>query len=302
MKRIAMGLLGLFVTAAGFAQSSPAQRVADDALVIDRVTEASKRDLPKDLLLRIVEEDIDLLRGKRADGTYQYATYERFEDGRTTRTFSIRPKAEEMQTVEVKGAFVYRVLLDVPSRRMLVRKNLPVWIERVDMEFIPDGSSRTERSSVEVKAWQQPGEVRPVDIPAVSRQATIRVVATVAPDGGYGNLDVALVQAKVVDKVESPYADAVSSARAVQRSLQNGELPSVRAMAQRMRASLVSPAARREVLSEPVVTEMSPASSGANQVEMQAELQLIEDLLTGSEEERRQGMDRLHQLIRTMRR
>jgi len=33
-----------------------------------------------------------------------------------------------------------------------------------------------------------------------------------------------------------------------------------------------------------------------------AELQAIEDLLTGSEAEKRQGMDRLHQLIRKNRR
>jgi hypothetical protein len=66
-----------------FAQA-PAQRVADDALVIDRVAEVSKRDLPADLLKRIVNEDIDLLRGKRADGTYEFANYERLEAGRKT--------------------------------------------------------------------------------------------------------------------------------------------------------------------------------------------------------------------------
>ncbi|MFP5246826.1 MAG: hypothetical protein ACLGH0_09035, partial [Thermoanaerobaculia bacterium] len=39
----------------------------------------------------------------------------------------------------------------------------------------------------------------------------------------------------------------------------------------------------------------------ATRLEMQTELQLIEDLLTGSENERREGLDRLHQLIRRMR-
>src|SRR6185436_8935001 len=65
-------------------------KVADDGLVIDRVAEASKRDLPRDLLKRIVNEDIDILRGKRQDGSYQYATYERFEAGRNTQSFSIQ--------------------------------------------------------------------------------------------------------------------------------------------------------------------------------------------------------------------
>ena len=54
----------LLLAIAGVVQAqSPAQRVADDAMVIDRVAELSKRDLPRDLLKRMVTEDIDLLRG-----------------------------------------------------------------------------------------------------------------------------------------------------------------------------------------------------------------------------------------------
>jgi hypothetical protein len=44
-----------------------------------------------------------------------------------------------------------------------------------------------------------------------------------------------------------------------------------------------------------------PAPDTASRVETQAELQLIEDLLTGNDTERRQGLDRLHQMIRRMR-
>jgi hypothetical protein len=48
--------------------------------------------------------------------------------------------------------------------------------------------------------------------------------------------------------------------------------------------------------------EVRPSSSDvASQLELQTELQLIEDLLTGSEAERREGLDRLHQMIRRVR-
>ena len=57
----------------------PIARVADDAKTVDRVAEASKRDLPRDLLARIINNDIELLRGHRSDGTYEYASFERFE-------------------------------------------------------------------------------------------------------------------------------------------------------------------------------------------------------------------------------
>jgi hypothetical protein len=47
---------------------------------------------------------------------------------------------------------------------------------------------------------------------------------------------------------------------------------------------------------------VTAAPDNASQLEMQTELQLIEDLLTGNDTERREGLDKLHQLIRKMRR
>jgi len=290
----------LFLTTTLHAQQNVMQRVAEDAIVFDRVAQVSKRDLPRDLLERIVEEDIDLLRGKRADGTYQYATFERFDSGRINRSFSIQPRGEDkMETVEVKGDWVYRVVLEVPGRKMIVRKNQPVWVERVDIDYVGERGTENERESVEVKQWLQPGEFRPVEIPDVARRATVRVVARAEEKGGYGNVNISLVKARIVDNADSPYADTVASARAVQRALENGDVASVRASAQRMRSTLGSSAPA------PVVArraEPAPeASASAPRPEIHGELQTIEDLLTGSEQERREGMDRLHQLIRRMR-
>ena len=304
MKR---AVLILLFTAGAFAQQPPfIQQVADDALVVDRVAQVSKRDLPRDLLKRLVNEDVDLLRGKRPDGSFQYATYERFEAGRSTQSFSIQPRKDQMETNEVKGSFIYRVVLEVPARRLIVRKNLPVWIERVDIEMVPEGKSQTDRSSVDVKAWMQPGEVKPIDLPAVARQVKIGIVANGDPKG-YGNLDVVLVQARIVDNADSPYAQAVASAKAMQRALDNSDIPSLRASAQRVRDVLGAPVRQAAVApSQPVPSQSSvtvtAAPDSATQIEMQTELQLIEDLLTGNDTERREGMDKLHQLIRKMRR
>lgn len=303
MKR-ALWITMLFAAALN-AQQQPnvAQRVADDAVVFDRVAQASKRDLPRDLLKRIIEEDIDLLRGKRADGSYAYATFERFDSGRVDDSFSIQPHGEnKMETVEIKGDWIYRMLIEVPGRKLLVRRNSPVWIERVDLDYISERGTQTERQTIDVKQWLKPGEFRPVDLPAVARRVTARVVATVEEKGGYGNLNVSLVKARIVDNADSPYADAVVTAKAVQRALDNGDVPSIRAMAQRMRSSLGGPAAssvtvtaRRSEMPEVAATPSQPSP------EMRGELQTIEDLLTGTEQERREGMDRLHQLLRRMR-
>jgi len=294
MKRV---LLIVMIAASVRAQTSPAQRVAGDAMVIDRVAEVSERDLPRDLLKRIVEEDIDLLRGKHPDGSYDYASWARFEASRISNSFSIQPRGDRMETVEIKGTWVYRVVLEIPAHRLLVRKNRPIWIERVDVDYIGEGATTSQQQSFEVKAWMQPDEIRPIDLPVIARQATVKVIAAVDPKGGYGNVDVALAQAKIVDKEDSPYAGAVTSAKALLLALDKGEIPSLRSMAQRMRASLGGAATTADA----AVATQKPQPDLAQRLEMQAELQLIEDLLTGTESERRDGLDRLHQAIRRLR-
>jgi hypothetical protein len=291
-------LLIALLLAASVQAQTVVQRVGEDAIAIDRVAAASKKDLPRDLLKRIIEEDIDLLRGKRNDGTYEYASFERFDSGRIAQDFSVQYRKDKMDVLEVKGAFVYRVQVEVPSRRLLVRRNRPVWIERVDLEYLPERGSQSARQSIEVKQWLKPGEFRPVDLPQVARQATVRVVATVEEKSGYGNVEISLIKARIVDNADSPYGDAVASAKAIQRGLENNDVPSIRAMAQRLRQGLEGGRVGREPA---VPVEMSRPAPESADPQMREELQQIEDLLTGTEPERREGMDRLHQLIRRLR-
>ncbi|HEX8171529.1 MAG TPA: hypothetical protein VF824_13400 [Thermoanaerobaculia bacterium] len=300
MKRALAAIVLAIIFASHANAQVDAARVAADAMVVDRVAELSKRDLPTDLLKRLVAEDVELLRGRRPDGTYAFASYERFEAGRVTESFSIQPRADKMDTLEMRGAYIYRVILDVPARRLMVRKNRAVWVERLDFEYVPYGKTQNERQSIEIKAWLQPTEVRPVDLPAIARQATVKIIATADPKTGYSNLDVALVQARIVDAPDSPYARALAAEKAMQRALDNADVKSLRTMAARVRESL-GDAPRVDVATSSPAAEPR-ASDAATQLEMQTELQMIEDLLTGSESERREGLDRLHQLVRRLRR
>lgn len=296
-----MGMLALVATAAG-AQVDVAQ-VIDDAIVLDRVAEVSKKDLPTALLKRMVTEDIELLRGPRPDGTYQHATWERLEGGRKTGSFSVQPRGEKSQTMEIRGANVYRVILDSPGRRLLVAKNRPVHIQRVDVEYIPSGSTISKVHSVPVDKPLVPGQNHPIDLPEIARQATVRVVAKADENAGYGNVSVALVEARIVDNSESPYADAVASAKAVLRALDNADVPSIRAMAARIRDSLGARAAAAPapVPATRTVEVTAPRVEAAPAPEIYLELQAIEDLLTGTDTERREGLDKLHQLVRKLR-
>lgn len=302
MKRmIPVAILAL--AASALAVEIPVQRVADDAKVIDRVAEAAKRDLPQELLKRILNDDIEALRGKRPDGSYDYATYERLEASRSDQSFSVNPRKNDLaEHFEIKGLFAYRLIIDVPSRRMLVMmKNRRVYIDHVELEYIPMTSSATQRQSTKVEAWMEPGETRNIEFPEVARQVTARVFAKADEKAGYGNINLTLIRARVVDNTDSPYADAVASARAMIRAVDNGDIPSIRSMASRMHTDLAgaAPPVTAAATPNPATPVATPTSTPG--VDVYQQLQAIEDLLTGTDAEKREGLDRLHQLLRHLR-
>jgi hypothetical protein len=305
MRWIAVALFA--TTALAQQQVVPVARVADDARVIDRVAEASKGDLPRDLMRRIVTEDIELLRGRRADGTYAYANYERMESSRVSEAYSVQPSGEdELSKVEIRGEFGYRLTVGLPQRRMVVTKNRPLWIENVEIEFIPQGSSASKIVNMPVKATLEPGQTRNIDFPEIGRQATARVYVRAAKDGGYGNIVLTLIQAKVFDNADSPYADAVNSAKSILKALDHSEVPSIRSMAARMESDLRqrTPATAPpsgSTIDVSAVPAVATTTAAPVQPDVYAELQAIEDLLTGNDSERRTGLDKLHQLMRRLR-
>lgn len=287
----------LFVTATAFGEV-PVERVADDARAIDRIAEMSRRDLPKDLLVRLVRHDIDLLRGKRPDDSYEYATYEALEGGRDSESFSIQPTGPgELKKVEMRGGVIFRVVLSAPSRRLVVAKNRPLWIERVEVEYVPQRGTSRKTQTTTIGAALEPGQSRQVDLQEIARSAVVRVFVRAEKESGYGNLTVTLLNARIFDDPASPYARAVESAKALLKAVEGGEVAAIRSVARRLAGDLPL-RAPTPALPAPVVPMPLPAPAGSPSL---AELQAVEDLLTGTEAERREGMDRLHQLIRRMR-
>ncbi|HEY6141492.1 MAG TPA: hypothetical protein VI670_27355 [Thermoanaerobaculia bacterium] len=291
-------IAALLFAAAAATTDVPAAQIALDARVVDRVAEVSKRDLPRDLLRRMITDDIELLRGKRPDGTYAYAMYDRMEASRKEESYSIED-AKKSSRLELRGAWIYRLIISSPARKLLLSHNRHVFIERVEIEYLPAGSTSSKVKTLDVNGWIEPGTSRNVDLDEVARQATARVYVHADPEG-YGNIDLALLEAKIFDNTDSPYADAVSSAKAILRGIDNNDIPSIRAMAQRM-ANGLQPSAPAVAAVDVIAPRPEPAAA-APAPEIAAELQSIEDLLTGTEAERRQGLDKLHQLLRRLRR
>jgi hypothetical protein len=304
MRHIAVVLV--FLATSAVAQV-PVARVAADAKVIDRVAEASTNDLPHDVLKRIVNEDIDLLRGRHADGTYQYAGYDRMEAARKSDTISVDPEHKE-SVLELRDAFAFRLMISVPQRRMLVAKNHHIYIDRVEIELLPQKSSEKKFQTVKVDAWIEPGASKTIDLDEIGRQTVARVYAH-AEKGGYANVTLTLVEARLFDDPSSPYSDTVESAKAILKGIDHNDKPSIRAMAQRIAGKLQADSTiPATVIGNPPATiAATPSASqidvtaGRGEADTVTELQAIEDLLTGTEAERRQGVDRLHQLLRRLR-
>jgi hypothetical protein len=298
-------IAALLFAAAAAAANVPAAQIALDARVVDRVAEVSKRDLPRDLLKRMMENDIELLRGKRSDGSYAYATHDRMEASRQSESFSIED-AKKSTRLELRGSWVYRLVISAASRRMLVTRNRHVFIEKIEIEYLPEGAASSKVQTLDVNGWIEPGTSRNVDLDQIARQATARVYVH-ADAEGYGNIELALLEAKIFDNPDSPYADAVNSAKAIVRGVENDDIASIRAMAQRLARDLepgagVMPSAAEREASPAGTGSLAPLGMTPPAPDIAGELQAIEDLLTGTEVERRQGLDRLHQLLRRLRR
>jgi len=275
------------------------EKVRIDAMVVDRVVELSKRSIPEDLLRRLVTEDLEMLRGSRPDGGYDYAYYDRYEAQRHSESFSIRPAkdADHLEEAKVSRSYVFRLIMTVPSRRLLVTKNRRVWIDRVELEYIAQGSSDRKRQTFEIKRWIEPGESRTVELPVIPMQATARVFAKTDPDAGYGNLTLTLIEARIIDDAKSPYAAATASTKNLLRLIEAGNAGPIRSGAAELQSLLSA-----STTPPPVATAVRETVAATPATEdLHREVQTIEDLLTGTEAERREALERLHQLERRLR-
>ncbi|MEO8217510.1 MAG: hypothetical protein ABI718_10560 [Acidobacteriota bacterium] len=291
-------------------------KVRDDARVIKRIAEVAVKDLPRDVMTRIVNEDIDTLRGKRSDSTYRFAHYGREEAGRKSDGFTVSASGETT-ALTLKGEFVYALRIEIPSRRFVVRKNQRTWIDRVELDITPVEGTRTRYDAIPIGQWMDPGTNRMVELPDIARDARITVYAKTEKSGP-ASVQLALLEAKVQDDPSSPYARAVENEKLILSNLKKGDQSNLTTVANLI---MQDPALAgtyassygtitTETISRPMNGPgyASPANrAGSTQDvspqdgEMYGELQAIEDLLTGTDSERRHGLDRLHQLVRRLR-
>lgn len=216
MKQL-MLLAALLVSVSAFAiDPAPERDTNIDALAADlhalgRVT-AVAEDLgrSRQVLLAIVDNNVNTLRGPRDDGTFRWASLQREEGGRVKEEKTIEHvhTETELRYITVTGANGYRVEVTVPKKRGTFSGNNRVWIRNVLVDSTAfDG--RTSHHEIPVNAWVNPGDANGVALPEIGKSVKAVVELGVESGNKAAVAEVSLLQAKLVDDPNSPYFPAV---------------------------------------------------------------------------------------------
>lgn len=283
------------------------ERVYLDAEVIKRVAEVAHRDLPSELLQRIIEEDIDLLRGKELDGTYRYAHFEPIESGRVSEGFSVREQGEDgkQDRNQFRAKNVFKLIVHIPSRRLLVARNRDVILDRIEVSY-EDQNQEPKIETFQVQQRIEAGKRMEFELPEVASDAIATVYASTEQKSA--NMELIFVKAELVDNADSPYFGIVQSAKLLEEAIERRDQTAMQSlassMAGRIDTFIVSP--EEEVVA--VAAEPEPPAEVSGEpidtipvLEIYLQLERIEDLLGGSEFDRQDGIERLHELIRELR-
>ncbi|MCM2314147.1 MAG: hypothetical protein NDJ92_03225 [Thermoanaerobaculia bacterium] len=306
--------LVFLVVLAALAQPVTAQVNAfqawEDAKVIRRVATVAGKGLPEELLTKMANGVVEELRGKQPGGTFVWAYYTRDEAGRTSDGFALKPrKGEEAPgPVELRGTIGYKVRLAVPSRRYLVARNRGIQLQRALVEYTNEAGERsTQEFPLDTRL--EPGKHTDLELTGIAWNPVVRVWGwSDERIGKNATLEIQIFQPKLVDNAKSPYLPAVQNALALPKAIDREDTVEVRRLCDSIVATIerVSPeaaASAASMLSQSATAiDVTPPNAGRrSDPELNRRLQEIEDLLSGTELERREGMEKLRQLVRSTR-
>ena len=212
----------LLVPGALFAQMPRDEKV--EAIAADLRTLARVADVAKELrdsrqvMLSILDQDIELLRIKREDGTYRWASLQREEGGRVAeeKTIDKVQSEKDLRNVSVSTLNAYRVVIAVPRKRGVVTANNRVWVRNVIVDSTGFDGKVTHRE-LPVNVWVNPGDNYGVALPEIGK--SVRATAELGVESGNKEAvaSVALLEARLVDDPTSPYFPAVSRLLQIRR-------------------------------------------------------------------------------------
>ncbi|HSP36036.1 MAG TPA: hypothetical protein VLU46_17120 [Thermoanaerobaculia bacterium] len=207
--------LALLLAVSASAQTLPhdakVDQVAGDFRAISRITSlATNVNDNRQVLQAMIDNDLDLLREKRGDDTYRWASLQREEASRVKDQKAVErvSSEKELREVAISAQNAYRVEVSVPTKRNLFSGNNRVYVRNVIVDSTGfDG--KTTHQEIPINQWVNPGDSTGVPLPEIAK--TTKAVVELGVESGDKNAvaDVAVLQAKLVDDPASPYSPAV---------------------------------------------------------------------------------------------
>jgi len=193
------------------ARDDKADLVASDFRTISRIaTVAENINDARQVMRAIVDSDIEVLREKRPDDTYRWASLAREEASRVKdqKTIERVSTEKELREVTLTGTNVYRVDVSLPAKQGIIAKNNRVYLRNVIVDATGfDG--KVLHHDIPVDAWINPGDSAGAPLPEIAKSAKATVELGVESGEKRAVADVALVQAKLTDDPASPHFPAV---------------------------------------------------------------------------------------------
>ncbi|HEX9492179.1 MAG TPA: hypothetical protein VGA33_02855 [Thermoanaerobaculia bacterium] len=206
-----MILCAVVLAAATVVADERLDQVASDFRTIGRI--AALADNLRDnrqVMLAIVDNDLEMLREKRPDETYRWASLQREEASRVKDQKSIeRVQSEkELREVTLTAPNAYRLEVSVPTKQSLVSKNNRVYIRNVIVDSTGFDGKITHQT-IPVNEWVNPGDAHSVPLPEIGKSVKAMVELGVESGDKHAVADVALLQAKLMDDPAGPHYPAV---------------------------------------------------------------------------------------------
>ena len=214
-KHLALFALFFAISAAAQTQTLPQDEkvnlVTGDFHALSRIATLA-RDInnERQVLLAIVDSDIEMLREKRGDDSYRWASFQREEGGRVKDEKPVeRVQSEkDLNQIIVSAPHAYRVEVRLPTKRSLVSANNRVYVRNVIVDVL-GFDNKMQHHEIAVNAWVNPGDTTGVALPEIGKNVRATVEVGVESGEKKAVAEASLLQAKLVDDPASPYFPAV---------------------------------------------------------------------------------------------
>lgn len=185
------------------------------------------------VIRKVAEQNLEMLREPRDDGSYRWASFQRVEAGRTSLEKEILKVHTEatLDTIELTGKRSYRVVVTAPKKRSLVSSNNKVFVKNVVADVTGmDGKTRTVE--VPVGVWVNPGDSHSVPLDDIAISARVKVNVGVESGTKKAVASVALLEAGLVDDPLNPFHPAVRRLNTIvtivkEKTVSRGQLKAV---------------------------------------------------------------------------